>query len=167
MDYDFFQKYTTTETLDEGYKKVWFSSLRPAKVLGSIKTMHAEINKLLDEKQIVYADNALYRRWLKPFDSNLRDTLYNSLSGLAHGSYSALKRNDEVKLYALVFLCSAYLVESQVVIDELTSFYSRYSLKELFNKWITVEIYLKSREPKALLYVGERKEMCKHNHPLN
>ena len=157
LDYEFFQKYTENEMLDEEYKKLWFNSLRPEKVLSKIKGMHAEINRLLKKKEIVYNSNAIYRRWFKPFDSDLRGFLYNSISGLSHGSYPALAQNDESKLYSLVFLCSVYLVESQVVIDEITSVYFRYSPKALFNKWITVEIYLKSREAKASLYVGNKK----------
>jgi len=157
LDYDFFQKYTENEMLDEQYQKLWFNSLRPEKVLSKIRDMHAEINTLLKKKEIVYSSNALYRRWFKPFDSDLRGFLYNSLSGLAHGSYRTIIENDETKLYALVFLCSCYIVESQVVIDEISSVYFRYSLKELFTKWVTVEIYLKSREPKTILYVRNEK----------
>lgn len=157
LDYEFFQKYTGSDMVEEQYKQLWFSNLKPAKVLSKIKAMHAEIYKLLKEKKIDYGSSAVYRRMFKPFDSNLRGILYSSLSGLAHGSYPALIENDETKLYALVFLCSAYLVESQVVIDEISSVYFQYSLDELFNKWITVEIYLKSREPKAVLYLSNNK----------
>jgi hypothetical protein len=153
LDYDFFHKYTGSDLLEEEYKQLWFSALKPAKVLSKIKGIHTELNQLLKEKKISYANNALYRRFFKPFDSDLRGILYSRLSGLTHGSYPSLINNDETKLYALIFLCSAYLVESQVVIDELTSVYFAYSPKELFKKWITVEIYLKSREPKVVLSV--------------
>jgi hypothetical protein len=155
LDYEFFQKYTESEILDEDYKQLWFKSLRPEKVLSKIRGMHAEIGKLFKEKKITYSNNALYRMQFKPFDSELRGILYDSLSGLAHGSYPAIIKN-EASLYSLVFLCSVYLVESQVVIDELASVYFNYSPNELFHKWVTVEIYLKSRQPKVSLFVGDR-----------
>ena len=154
LDYDFFQKYTTSELLNEEYKKLWFKSLKPEKVLSTIKCMHLEMNKLLKEKKINYSETIIYSRMFKPFDSHLREFLYNELSGLAHGSYPTLIKNDDTKLYSLVWLCSAYLVESEAVIDELTSVYFKYSLEELFNKWITRAIYLKSKEPKALLFIN-------------
>ena len=156
LDYEFFQKYTQSEIVEEEYKKLWFNSLKPEKVLSKIRGMHAEINKLLKKKEIDYSGTAIYRRHFKPFDSSLREFLYNSLSGLAHGGYPAIIKNDEIHLYSLVFLCSSYLVESQAVLDELASVYFNYTPKELFDKWITVEIYLKSIEPKASLYVGNK-----------
>jgi hypothetical protein len=121
--------------------------------LAQIKSIHAEINQLLKEKRIEYKGTAVYRRMFKSFDSNLRGKLYGDLSALAHGSYRALIENDDTKLYALVFLCSAYLVESQAVIDEISSVYYNYTPKELFTKWVTLDIYLKSREPKAVVTI--------------
>lgn len=101
----------------------------------------------------------VYSRQFKPFDSFLRGFLYTTLSGLAHGSYPMLIKEDETKLYSLVWLCSVYLIESQVVIDELTSVYFQYTPKELFTKWITVEIYLKSMEKQAMLYVNKEESV--------
>lgn len=155
LDYEFFKKYTGSGMMEEEYKKLWFSSLKPAKVLATIKTMHSEINSLLKEKKIDYAGNAVYRRIFHPFDSEMRGYLYGTLSGLAHGSHSYVTKHDDVKLYALVWLCTTYLVESQVVIDELTSVYFNYTPKELFNKWITVEVYMKSREPKTEIFLAD------------
>lgn len=157
LDYEFFQKYTSNE-LPEEYKQLWFSTLKPGKVLAKIKSMHSEIYQLLQEKKIDYGKDAVYRRRFRPFDSELRGFLYSSLSGLAHGSYAEIIRNeiikdDSTKLYSLVWLCSAYLIESHIVINEIASVYTTYTPKELFSKWVTVEIYLKSREPKAMLYV--------------
>jgi len=153
LDYDFFRKYTGSELLEEEYKKLWFNTLKPAKVLSQIKAMHAEIDQLLKENKIYFGKNMCYSRIFRPFDSYLRGKLYTDLSALAHGSYPALIKEDETKLYALVWLCSVYLVQSQVVIDELTSVYFQYSTKELFTKWITVEIYLKSVSPQAMLFM--------------
>lgn len=159
LDYEFFQKYTGSELLEEEYKKLWFSTLKPAKVLAKIKAMHAEIDQLLQEKKIYYNNKMVYSRQFKPFDSFLRGFLYTTLSGLAHGSYPMLIKEDETKLYSLVWLCSVYLIESQVVIDELTSVYFQYTPKELFTKWITVEIYLKSMEKQAMLYVNKEESV--------
>lgn len=153
LDYEFFQKYTGKELLEEEYKKLWFSTLKPAKVLSKIKEMHAEIDQLVKEKKITYGENMHYSKYFKPFDSRLRGILYDRLSALAHGAYPSLVGNDETQLYALVWLCTIYLIESQVVMDELTSIYFQYSIKELFTKWITVEVYQKSKEKKALLFV--------------
>ena len=155
MDYDFFQKYTGMGVMDEEYKRLWFSSLKPAKVLETIRNMNAEINKLLKEKKIVYGKNAQYRREFQPFDSKLRGLLYKDLSGLAHGSHRSLTRNDDVKLYALVWLCTSYLVESQAVIDELMSVYFKYEPTELFHKWVAVEIYKKSFQKGVEIYLDD------------
>jgi hypothetical protein len=154
LDYDFFQKYTGSELLDEEYKRLWFSTLKPAKVLSKIKAIHTEIDKLLAEKKIEYSNKSYYMRQFRPFDSELRGYLYNTLSGLAHGSYPALVKNDEVKLYSLVWLCSTYLIESQTVIDELTSVYFNYTPLELLRKWVTLEVYKNARAPKAELFVA-------------
>ncbi|ANI88268.1 hypothetical protein A9P82_02480 [Arachidicoccus ginsenosidimutans] len=155
LDYDFFLKYTGSGIVEEEYQRLWFSTLKPSKVLAKIKSMHTEINSLLKDKKIDYGMNALYRRIFNPFDSKLRGYLYSELSRLAHGSHSAVTTHDEVKLYALVWLCTSYLVESHVVIDEIVSVYFKYSPTELFSKWITVEVYLKSKEPKTLLFLAE------------
>lgn len=146
LDFDFYQKYANTDLLDEEYKKLWFDSLKPGKVLSKIKSINTEINLLLKNGDINYGGNAVYRRLFHPFDSNLRGLLYNSLSGLAHGSYSSIVKYDDEKLYALIWLCTIYLVESQTVVDELVSIYYKLSTDELFKNWITIEIYLKSRE---------------------
>jgi len=151
LDYDFFRKYTENDVLDEEYKKTWFNSLRPEKVLSKIKGIHAEIDKLLKEKKIHYGSMMIYSQRFRPFDSELRGFLYKEISGLAHGSYPALTENDNLKLYSLIFLCSIYLIESQAVIDEVSSVYFNYSSRELFKKWVTIEIYLKSREPNTTL----------------
>lgn len=150
LDYDFYQKYASTDLLDEEYKKLWFDSLKPGKVLSKIKSINAEINLLLKNEEIKYGKNTVYRHIFHPFDSKLRGFLYNSLSGLAHGSYSSIVKHNEIKLYSLVWLCTTYLIESQTVIDELTSIYHKLSIEDLFKKWITAEIYLKSREPNTI-----------------
>lgn len=147
LDYDFYQKYANTDLLDEEYKKLWFDSLKPGKVLSKIKSIHAEINLLLKNGEIKYGKDTVYRHLFHPFDSELRGFLYNSLSGLAHGSYSSIVKQNEVKLYSLVWLCTIYLIESQTVIDEIISIYHKLSPEDLFKKWITIEVYLKSREP--------------------
>jgi|GEM_PF-2090798 len=151
LDYDFFQKYTTVENLNEDFKQLWFSSLKPSKVLTKIKSIHKEINELLNDEKLFYNERSYYMQFFRPFDSKLRGVLYSSLSSLAHGSYSALVKNNDVKLYALVWLCTRYLVESQVIIDQLSSVYFKYSPKELFQKWITLEVYMKSKEAKTVL----------------
>lgn len=151
LDYDFFQKYANNELLDEEYKQLWFNSLKPVKVLSKIKGMHKEISQLLNDEKIFYTSKSYHMGMFRPFDSDLRGMLYSSLSSLAHGSYPALVKNDEVKLYALVWLCTAYLVESHAIIDQLSSVYFKYSPEELFRKWITLEIYMKSREAKTVL----------------
>lgn len=153
LDYEFFQKYTGTELLDEEYKKLWFSALKPAKVLSKIKAMHTEIDKLLEEKKIIHTTKSFYQSQFRPFDSELRNYLYSTLSGLAHGAYPALVKNDEVRLYSLVWLCSTYLMESQAIIDELTSVYFNYTPIELLHKWVTLEIYMKARAPKTELFI--------------
>lgn len=149
LDYDFFKKYANNEALDEEYKRLWFNSLKPAKVLSQIRNIHIEINQLLQKGEIEYGKNAIYRRIFQPFDSNLRGILYSTLSSLAHGSYPSLVKHDEVKLYALVWHCSSYLVESQSVIDEISSVYFKYTPKELLHKWVTIEIYMKAKESKV------------------
>lgn len=154
LDYEFFKKYAGLELIKEDYKQLWFNSLKPSKVLTKIKLIHTEINQFIEENKIVYFGNPIYR-YFKPFDSDLRGLLYESLSELAHGSYPSLVKRDKTDLYALVWLCTIYLVESYFLIDELTSVYFKYSPKELFKKWITIEIYLKSRESKALLYIKD------------
>lgn len=151
LDYDFFQKYADNELLDDEYKQLWFSSLKPVKVLSKIKGMHKEISQLLNDEKMFYTSKSYYMGMFHPFDSDLRGMLYSTLSGLAHGSYPALVKNDDVKLYALVWLCMTYLVESHAIIDQISSVYFKYSPKELFRKWITLEIYMKCREPKAVL----------------
>ena len=151
LDYDFFQKYASNEFLDEEYKQLWFSSLKPIKVLSKIKGMHEEINQLLNDEKMFYTTKSYYMGLFRPFDSNLRGMLYSSLSSLAHGSYPALVKNDDVKLYALVWLCTTYLVESHAIIDQISSVYFKYSPKEIFQKWITLEVYMKSREAKTVL----------------
>lgn len=150
LDYDFFQKYANSELLDEEYKQLWFNSLKPVKVLSKIKGMHKEISQLLNNEEMFYTSKSYYMGMFRPFDSDLRGMLYSSLSSLAHGSYPALVKNDDVKLYALVWLCTVYLVESHAIIDQLSSVYFKYSPKELFRKWITLEIYMKSREAKTV-----------------
>lgn len=155
LDFEFFKKYAGLKLMDEDYKQLWFNSLKPAKVLSRIKSIHSEINQLIKENKIVHLGNPIYRLLFKPFDSDLRGLLYGSLSELSHGSYLTLIKRDQTDLYALVWLCTTYLVESYALIDELTSIYFKYSTKELFKKWITIEIYLKSMEPKALLFVKE------------
>jgi hypothetical protein len=45
-------------------------------------------------------------------------------------------------------------VQSQLVIDAISSAYFRYSQIELFKKWITAEIYTESRKSKKGLFVG-------------
>lgn len=142
LDYDFFQKYTTNENLDENFKQLWFNSLKPSKVLTKIKSMHKEINQLLNDEKLFYTTKSFYMRIFHPFDSELRGMLYSSLSSLAHGSYSALVKNNDVKLYALVWLCTIYLVESHVIIDQISSVYFKYSPKELFQKWTTLGIVI-------------------------
>ena len=151
LDYDFFQKYASNEFLDEEYKQLWFSSLKPIKVLSKIKGMHEEINQLLNDEKMFYTTKSYYMGLFRPFDSNLRGMLYSSLSSLAHGSYPALVKNDDVKLYALVWLCTTYLVESHAIIDQISSVYFKYSPKEIFQKWIILEVYMKSREAKTVL----------------
>lgn len=154
LDYEFFQKYTGSEMLDEDYKKLWFSTLKPAKVLAKIKAMHTEIDQLVKEEKLQYSDKSHNMTRFRPFDSDLRGYLYSTLSGLAHGSYPSLVKHDDIKLYSLVWLCSTYLVESQAVIDELTSVYFKYTPLELLRKWVTIEIYMAARKPKAELYVA-------------
>ena len=151
LDYDFFQKYASNELLDEEYKQLWFSLLKPVKVLSKIKNIHEEINQLLSDEKMFYTTKSYYMGLFRPFDSNLRGMLYSSLSSLAHGSYPALVKNDDVKLYALVWLCMTYLVESHTIIDQISSVYFKYSPKEIFQKWITLEVYMKSREAKTVL----------------
>lgn len=155
LDYEFFKNYTESELLDDEYRKHWFKNLKPEKVLSKIREIQAETNKQAKgEKSSVIKFNL--NQWLAPFDTDLRGILYEKLSGLAHGSYPALVKIDKTGLYAYVFLCSAYLVQSHIVIDEICSSYFTYSQRELFKKWITLEVYIESRKPKAEIYDGNQ-----------
>jgi hypothetical protein len=84
LDYDFFKKYTDKEVMDEEYKKHWFKNLKPAKVLSRIRALQTEINKQI-EKDKEYGIIRLQVPWNAPFDSEFRDFLYDSLSGLLMG----------------------------------------------------------------------------------
>ena len=148
LDYEFFQKYTQDGLIDEDYKKLWFNNLRPEKVVSKIRSNHSEIDKLIKEKKLFPSAHTLYWELFKPFDSKLRGYLYSILSGLAHGSYSS-SRKDEAWLYSTVFLCTAYLVESQFIIDEFSSVYGKIEPSQLFKKFVTGEIYITSRKYKG------------------
>lgn len=152
LDYEFFKKYTESELLDDEYRKHWFKNLKPEKVLSRIREIRAERDRLRkkgEKNQLVKFD---IQQWMVPFDTGLRDTLYEKLSGLAHGTYPSLTKVDKTGLYAYVFLCSAYLVQSHMVIDEICSNYFTYSQRELFKKWITLEIYTECRKPNTEVY---------------
>lgn len=156
LDYEFFKKYTESELLDDEYRKHWFKNLKPEKVLSRIREIRSESNrqkKKGEKNQLVKFD---LQQWMAPFDTGLRDTLYEKLSGLAHGTYPSLTKIDKTGLYAYIWLCSAYLVQSHMVIDEICSNYFSYTQRELFKKWVTLEIYTECRKPNTEVYDGSQ-----------
>lgn len=114
LDYDFYKKYTNSE-VDEEYQKHWFKNLKPEKVISTLRRLNGELRTEYKKTgQMVVGD---LRGFIFPFESELRNKLYNEFSNMGHGKYNNIISIPQSQIDKYLHMTTEYLVMSTSLLN--------------------------------------------------